>query len=319
VADTSVSDMENREDAMDGERARQVAELRELIDAGASGEGLTESPVAGLAYYRASSPEPREPMVLEPSLCVVASGEKKAYVGEETYTYDPMHYRVLTVPLPVEIEVTRASEEDPLLVVALELDRVELTDVLLDMDDLRSPGNGGPSRGISTSPVHRELLAAVVRLLRAAGNKDRRKVLAPLARREILFHLLAGEQGGLLREVALRDSRSERVARALRFIQEHYRESLDVETIAREVHMSPSTLHHNFKAVTSTSPIQYLKTVRLHRARMLMLQEGMTAAGAAREVGYESPSQFSREFRRHFGEPPARHVSSLEAGEASLV
>ena len=302
------------------EQARQVAELRRLIDAGASGEGLTESPVSGLDYYRATSPEPRTPMLLEPSLCVVASGEKKAYVGEETYTYDPMHYRVLTVPMPFEVAVTEASEEEPLRAVVLELDPVELTEILLEIEDSGPPPEADSlARGIYTSPLDEELLGAVIRLLRAVADDNRREVLAPLAVREILFHLLAGDQGRLLREVALRDSRSERVARALRFIQEHYRESLDVETIARQVHMSPSTLHHNFKAVTSTSPIQYLKTVRLPRARLFMLREDATAASAAREVGYKSPSQFSREFRRHFGEPPARHVSDLEVEEASLV
>ena len=159
----------------------------------------------------------------------------------------------------------------------------------------------------------------MIRLLRAVNDDERREVLAPLAIREIHFHLLAGEQGDLLRAVALQDGPARRVARAVRYIRDHYRESLDVPTIARAAYMSPSTLHHNFKSVTSISPIQYVKKIRLHQARLLMLRDDRTAASAAREVGYSSPSQFSREFRRYFGNPPAQHVRSLKAAVGSTV
>lgn len=318
-ADTANGD-DGRLDVPDAERARLIEELRELIDEGASGEGLTESPLPGLAYFRASRTGPRSPDLYDPTLCIVASGEKKAFMGNQTYTYDPLHYRVLAVPLPIEIEITRASEDEPFLAIALDLDPVELAEVILNRSDSEPVSDEtDPSPGIYTSRIDRDLLGAVTRLLRAVKDEERREVLAPLAIREIHFHLLSGEQGDRLRAIALRDGRSHRVARALRYIREHYKEPLDVPTIARAAYMSPSTLHHNFRAVTSTSPIQYLKRIRLHEARLLMVHEDTTAAGAAAEVGYNSPSQFSREFRRLFGEPPAAHVRSLQEEGAAAV
>jgi len=258
--------------------------------------------------------------LLDPTFCVVASGEKKAFVGEEVYTYDPRTYRVLAVPLPVEIEITRASEAEPLLGMALDIDLAALTAVVLEMEDTRPPSDDHhPSRGIYTSGVDTDLVSAVNRLLRSVGDAGRREVLAPMAIREILFHLMSGAEGDILRAMALRDGRSQRVSRALRFIRNHYKEPLDVPAIARSAYMSPSTLHHDFKAVTSSSPMQYLKKIRLHEARLLMLREDKTAAGAAREVGYQSPSQFNREYRRLFGAPPGQHVSALQAESVSQV
>jgi hypothetical protein len=181
-------------------------------------------------------------MLLDPALCVVASGERKAFVGDQVYTYDPMTYRVLAVPLPVEIEITRASEEEPLLAIALDINLVDLTAVVLDMEDSRPPSDEHQtSRGIYTSKLDTELLAAVNRLLRSVRDVGRRKVLAPMAIREILFHLLSGEQGEVLRALALRDGRPQRVTRALRFIRNNYKEPLDVPTIAQAAYMSPST------------------------------------------------------------------------------
>ncbi len=296
------------------ERRLLTGELGRLIDEAAQGEGVTESPLPGLVYFRHTAPGPRSPALLDPTFCVVASGEKKAFVGEEVFTYDPLTYRVLAVPLPVEIEITRASEDEPLLGIALDIDLATLTAMALEMEDSRPPSDDRhPSRGIYTSRVGTDLLAAVNRLLRSVRDPGRREVLAPMAIREILFHLLIGAQGDTLRAMALRDGRSQRVTRALRFIRSHYKEPLDVPTIARAAYMSPSTLHHDFKAVTSSSPMQYLKNIRLHEARLLMVRDDKTAAGAAREVGYRSPSQFSREYRRLFGAPPGQHVSSLQA------
>lgn len=296
------------------ERRLLTRGLARLIDAAAQGEGVTASPLPGLVYFRATAPGPRSPALLDPTFCVVASGEKKAIVGEEVYTYDPLTYRVLAVPLPVEIAITRASKDEPLLGIALDIDLAALTAVVLEMEDTRPPSDDRrPPRGIYTSGVDTDLLAAVNRLLRSVGDAGRREVLAPMAIREILFHLLSGAQGEVLRSIALRDGRSQRVTRALRFIRNHYKEPLNVPAIARSAYMSPSTLHHDFKAVTSTSPMQYLKKIRLHEARLLLLHGDKTAAGAAREVGYQSPSQFSREYRRLFGAPPGQHLSALQA------
>jgi len=294
-----------------------MAELYQLIDAGAQGEGITESPLPGLSYFRASRTGPRVSILIEPTLCIVASGEKKAHVGNEVFTYDAETYRVLAVPLPVDVEITRADEAEPLLAIALGINLATLTEVVLEMEDVRPPSEHSlPPRGIYTSTLDYDLLAAVNRLLRAVVDERKREVLAPLAEREILFHLLSGDQGDVLHAIALRDGRAQRVGRALRFIRNHYREALDIEAIARAAFSSPSALHHDFKAVTSISPIQYLKQIRLHEARLLMLHEDRSAAGAARAVGYRSPSQFSREYRRLFGAPPAEHVDALQAVRA---
>lgn len=285
-------------------------------------EGRNPSPWPGLFFVRVDRPSTRLAVIYESCLCIVAQGSKRAFLGDQVYAYDPLHYLVLSVPLPLEAQISQASPEEPFLSLSMEIETSDLADLMLEMADDRPPQEASAVRpGICVSAMHEGLASAVLRLLAALDDPMDRRILAPLARREILYHLLAGEQGHLLRSVALQDGRSHRIARALRFVRAHFDEPLDVATIARAANLSPSALHHTFKALTSASPLQYLKQIRLHHARLLMLHEGLTAAEAAHRVGYGSPSQFSREFRRLFGAPPARQVQHLResggAGEAA--
>lgn len=253
-------------------------------------------------------------MVYQPCVCVVAQGRKRAFLGRETYAYDALNYLVLSVPLPVEGEILEASPEKPFLALRLALDAADLSELLLELGEHGAGASRGRAcRGIFVSKLGDDLLAAVVRLLGALEDPGDRRVLAPLARREILYRLLVGEQGHLLRSFALGESRSHRVARVVRYLQENYDRTLDIATMADVAHMSTSTLHHTFKEVTSVSPLQYLKRIRLHKARLLMVHDGVGAGEAAHRVGYGSPSQFSREFKRLFGAPPAREVERLRA------
>jgi len=285
-----------------------------LLGRYAEGDGIHPGPWPGLDILRVSQPRPRMPVVYQPCVCVVAQGRKRAYLGDQIYDYDPFNYLVLSVPLPVEGEIVEASPEEPFLLFRLALDAADLSELLLELGEHTSHRNlGRAHRGIFASKLEDDLLAAVVRFLAALDDPGDRRVLAPLARREILYRLLTGEQGYLLRSFALGESRSHRVARVVRYIQENYDRSLDVAAMADVAHMSTSSLHHAFKEVTSVSPLQYLKQIRLHKARLLMVHDDVGAGEAAHRVGYGSPSQFSREFKRLFGAPPAREVERLRA------
>jgi AraC-like DNA-binding protein len=251
---------------------------------------------------------------LEPCVIIVAQGRKQAYLGSEAFTYDPLHYLVVAVPLPMESEVVEASPDRPYLALGLRLQAATISDLLLETGDVSGRrGNGVPPRGLYTSPLGDALSGAVLRLVAALDDPIDRRVLAPMAEREVLYHLLVGEQGERLRAVALRDTQAHRIARVLHFLQTHYEQPLDIATIADVAHMSPSTLHHTFRAVTNSSPLQYLKKIRLHQARLLMLSDGLGAGEAARHVGYGSESQFSREYRRLFGVPPSLDVATWHA------
>lgn len=295
-----------------------VRNLADLISQWAPQEGRNHSSWPGLSFFRATRPSTRIPVVYESCIVVVAQGRKRAFLGEKVYTYDPQNYLVLSVPLPLESEIVEASPEEPYLSLSLQVDVTMVSDLLLEMasGELPPAWRQPVQPGIFVSRMGEDLSGAVTRLLTALGHPLDRRILAPIAAREILYHVLSGEQGGLLRSVAMQDSRSHRIAQVLRFLNEHYGEPLEISTIARAAFMSPSTLHHTFKEVTSVSPLQYLKQIRLHQARMLMLNEGLSAGEAAHRVGYGSPSQFSREFKRLFGAAPTQEVERLRQAGA---
>lgn len=291
--------------------------LAGIVGRWAPQEGRNASPWPGLSFMRASRPSTRLPVVYKPCICFVAQGSKRAFLGDRIYTYDPRNYLVLSVPLPVESEIFQASPQEPFLSMSLQIEPSAVSDLLLEMADGElDVAQRQPARpGIFVSRMSDGLAGVLARLLGALDDPMDRRILAPLAVREILYHVLSGEQGDLLRAVALHDSRSHRVARVLRFLNTHYDQPLAISTIAREANMSPSALHHTFKEVTSVSPLQYLKQIRLHQARLLMLHGELSAGEVAFRVGYNSPSQFSREFRRLFGIPPTQEIQRLrEAG-----
>lgn len=288
--------------------------LVELLAGLATGEGYTQSCLDGVRFMRASASAPRHPVVYEPGIFIIAQGRKRGYLGGQVYTYDAKNYLVLSVPLPFECEV-EASPQTPLLGLSVRVEPVTIAELLMEMDDVPAAPVAVP-RGIYATPLNEGLCSVATRLLEALASPAEARILGPQIVREITYRVLRGEQGDALRAVAVRHGNFGQITRALRRMHTSYSEALDVETLARESGMSVSTFHHNFKAVTSSSPLQYLKAIRLHQARLLMVHEGLGAGVAAGRVGYESPSQFSREFKRLFGNSPAEEAARLRVSLA---
>ncbi|MCG8455354.1 MAG: AraC family transcriptional regulator [Holophagales bacterium] len=287
--------------------------FQSLLAARAVASGEDRTPWPRLKLYRIEEPMPSDCVLYTACLCMVARGEKRVTIGEETYVYDPFNYLVVPVSLPVYGEIPEASPEQPYLGLVLDLDGPTLSELVLDLEDLPGPSRSLPEAAY-VSRSDGDLLGAVVRLLEALDDPAERRVLAPAAEREILFRLLTGPGGHHLRQFAMSDSAGYRVIQAVRYLQENFERPIEVAELAGEVNMSASAFHHTFKRVTSYSPIQYLKRIRLLRARTSMLQEGLGVGEAAFRVGYGSPSQFSREYRRQFGAPPSQDIERFREG-----
>ena len=285
--------------------------LVELLDSLATVEGPSPSILEGVQLIRSNRYTPPIPIIYDPCIVIVGQGRKIGYLGDQVYTYDPYNYLVLSVPLPFVCE-TKASPEEPLLAVSMRVDPATLGELLMEMDDERVVSGQVP-RGMYSTPLTAELIEATVRLLECLRSPADSRILGPQAIREIIYRVLCGEQGGALRAVAARHSRFSQIARVLRRMHTEYQHELNIDALAREAGMSVSSFHHNFKAVTSASPLQYLKSIRLHKARMLMVQDGLNASTAAGRVGYESASQFSREYKRHFGSTPADEAAKMRS------
>lgn len=250
------------------------------------------------------------PALAQPALCILAQGSKTLFLGDERYAYDPLHYMVVSVTLPISGALLEASPENPSLGLRMDIDPAQISQLIAESGPMMVP-NLPSGRGLYVEKSDPQLLDALLRLVRLLDSPRDIPVLAPLIRREILYRLLRGPQGHRLYEIALSNSQTHRVCQAISWLNRHYQQSLRIEDLAREVNLSTSTLHHRFKAVTSMSPLQYQKQLRLQEARRLMLNDGLEAAVAGYRVGYESPSQFSREYSRLYGAPPIRDVARL--------
>jgi AraC-like DNA-binding protein len=285
-----------------------------LIEQLAPNEGYTASLLEGVSFVRSNRSLGRTPVLYEPSIVFVCQGSKRGLLGDEGFVYDANHYLVLSVPLPFSTE-TEASVEKPFLAVTLRLDPGAIADLLLAVDTGHRTASDAP-RGIYSTPTNSRLSDALLRLVEALGSPLEARILAPLALREILFLVLNGEQGTAMRASLASTGHFAQIARALRRIHADYDKRIDVDSLSNESGMSVPTFHRHFKAVTRTTPIQYLKSARLHQARLLMIRTGVTAAAASAAVGYESPSQFSREFKRLFGRSPTEEVAQMRAAFA---
>jgi AraC-like DNA-binding protein len=288
-------------------------ELIDLVKAFAPGDGLHETAIRPLQLIRASAPAQRLPAVYEPGVCVVVQGRKHAMLGSELLVYDALNYLVISVTMLPQGQIIEASPDKPYLCVRLNVDPRELSSLLLEAGPAEPAAVADSGRGLRVSRVSEPLLDAVLRLLRLLRTPQDAPVLAPLAVREIYYRVLTGELGPRLRALAVADSQVHRIARAIDLLKRRYAEAVRIEEVAEAAHMSASSLHHHFKQVTSMSPLQYQKQLRLHQARRLMLTEGIDAAAAGHRVGYESPSQFSREYRRLFGAPPKAEIDQVRS------
>lgn len=269
----------------------------------------------GLFLSRYSSPCGPLYAVSEPSFCVIAQGSKELLLGKERYRYDASRYLLVSAGLPVVGHVIEASEDRPYLAVRVVLDPAVVTQVLIEADRLARRTDGGV-RALAVTRLDASLLDAVIRLVRLVEAPGDYAVLAPLAVREIVYRLALGEQGGQLRQIAVIDGRAHRIARAIELLRQNYRKPLRISGLARTLGMSTSGFHHQFKAVTAMSPLQFQKQLRLQEARRLLLVGDVDAATAGYRVGYDDPSHFSREYKRLFGEPPVRDVERLRGTAA---
>jgi AraC-like DNA-binding protein len=272
-------------------------------------ETLLTTSIKGLSLFRIDHSFPRTPYSYNSEIIILAQGEKRVYLGNDVYAYDASHYLVLPVPLPADCE-GMVKPGKAILGLTITIDPIEVGEILLNMEDNHNETQSLP-KGIYAAPMNEALSDATIRLLQAIADPQDKKVLAPMIKREIVYRVLQGEKGEILQALVHRNRRFFQMAKVLQKIHESYNNDFDIEKLARELDMSSSTFHSSFKAVTNTSPLQYIKSVRLHKARSLMIQDGLNANIASIQVGYESPSQFNREYKRLFGVTPAKDVTIL--------
>jgi AraC-like DNA-binding protein len=269
-----------------------------------------DAPIPGLTLHRWETPTEPTSYMLPPSICLIGQGRKRLLLGEETFAYDAHRFLITSVDLPVVTQIIEASSEVPYLGLTLELDLRVIAQLMLgqDMPSVR------PSRerlGIAVSDVSAPLLNAFNRLIDLLENPDDIPALAPLVKQEIFYRLLRGEQGPLLLQITSVGNHGYQISRAIDWLKDNFSKPVKVEELASKAGLSLSPFHNHFRAMTAMSPLQYQKRMRLNEARRLMLTEHVDASTAAFTVGYESPSQFSREYSRQFGAPPMRDIKNL--------
>lgn len=291
-------------------------ELVERIERAMRADGVAQ-PLKGLHLARSSSPMKPNHEVFDPSLCVIAQGSKEILLGESSYRYDPFHYLLTTVDLPYAGQVLEASPERPYLSLRLELAPTLVSSVMVEAGHAL-PRDQASVRAIAVSPMDGNLLDAVVRLTRLLDVPADVPVLLPLITREIIYRLLMGEQGARLCHLAVLGGYTPHIARAVERLRRDFDQPLRIESLAHELGMSVSGLHHHFKAVTALSPLQFQKQLRLLEARRLMLGEDVEAKVAAYRVGYHDASHFNREYKSFFGIPPMRDVQRLRQAPRAL-
>jgi AraC-like DNA-binding protein len=287
---------------------RLIDEISERIARAVPSDGSLEF-FPGSILTRISTPTETLKQVFPPAFCLIAQGSKQAQLGSEIFRYDPYHYMIHTVEVPLIFRIDGASPERPYLGFRVVLDPAVVASLIVESEIAINKGDAS-AKAVNVDAVDAELLDAVARLIRLVERPGEQKVLAPLITREIVFRLLAAGQGPRLAYL-LSSGDTHRISKAIGLMRERFDEPLRVENIARELGMSVSVFHHHFKSVTAMSPLQYQKHIRLQEARRLMLSEYLDAASAGFRVGYEDPSYFSRDYKKHFGAPPQSDIAML--------
>ncbi|MFP0193782.1 MULTISPECIES: AraC family transcriptional regulator [unclassified Pseudomonas] len=294
----------------DADMEKQRAELAAIIRRNTSEDGSYATAVDSLFMSRHTKSHDFAPVLAQPALCIMAQGRKEVRLADELFNYDPLNYLVVSVSMPLSGRVVNVSPEEPILAVRLDIDPAQITALIADAGPMGVPTRP-TGRGLYVEKIDSAMLDAVLRLARLLDAPKDIAMLAPLIRREILYRLLRSPQGHRLYEIAIANSQSHRISQAIKWLNGNFEQPLRIDDLAKEVNLSVSTLHHRFKAMTAMSPLQYQKQLRLQEARRLMLTEGLEASAAGYRVGYESPSQFSREYSRLFGAPPLRDLARL--------
>jgi AraC-like DNA-binding protein len=287
-----------------------VTALRKSIARWTENGELHTTAIPGLSLFRRNEPTEPNSGMYEPGICLAVQGAKRVLLGDDIFVYNAHHYLITSVHLPTIVQIIDASQEKPYLGLRLKFDVKEISQLMVD-SNLPQPRPLQSSRGMATGEVTLHLLNAFQRLIDLLAEERDIPILAPVIQREIIYRLLVGEQGARLRQIASAGSQSRQIARAIEWLKSNFTQQLSIDELAAEASMSNSTFHHHFRSLTALSPLQYQKQLRLQEARRLMLTERMDAANAAFQVGYESPSQFSREYNRFFGAPPLRDITKL--------
>ncbi len=289
---------------------RQEIATRIMRHTKSSGNIIQPTAIEQLDFARSDTVSTGPHSVYEPILAIVVQGQKKAFLGEEMYQYGAMQYLVVSVDLPLSGFVTEATPDKPYLGLKLNLDLMQLCEMVAQMGS-SSAKKENSVRGVSVSNVDPALMECALRLVKLLDTPQHISMLAPLMIHELYYHLLLGEQGEAVRQIATSGSNMQRIALAIQQIKSDFTQPMRIEDLASQIGMSTSSFHQHFKQVTSMSPLQYQKQLRLLEARRLMLAEDFDATSTAYQVGYESPSQFSREYSRLFGAPPIRDIERL--------
>lgn len=284
--------------------------LAEIIEQRTEGNEDRPTPIPNLFFFRREEPMPPAICLIEPSIVFVVQGKKKMWVGEEGYLYDTDRFLITSLDIPANSEVITASPEKPCLGLVLKLD-LQILAELISQGNLPPPVKSSGESGVGLGTVTPQIIEPFRRLLELLDEPDSIPVLAPLIKREIHYRLLQSDQAERLWQNVSVGSKSQRVAKAIDWLKVNYTKPLRIEELAARVQMSASSFHHHFRKLTAMSPLQYQKWLRLNEAKRLMLNEDMDATSAAFRVGYESPSQFSREYSRLFGAPPIRDIKNL--------
>lgn len=285
-------------------------QMVELLDRLTPHEGYNLTALADVRFLRSNRPLMRTPVLYEPGIVIVVQGRKRGFLGNDVYLYDAQHYLMVSIPVPFTME-TDASASEPMLAIYMRLDFTVAADLLLHLAD-RGQSVSVPPRSMVSSPMDDAMSHSVLRFLQVMASPLDAEILGQAMMREIYYRVLMGAQGPTLRSALTLQGQFGKVAKALRKLHAEYDSYLDVNALAKEAGMSLATFHSHFKTITETSPMQYLKSTRLHQARLLMLRNNLTASAASARVGYESVSQFSREFKRLFGLTPISEVARMK-------
>ncbi len=298
----------------DGNDASLQDRMVSLLGKLAPEEGYNLTALPDVRFLRSNRPLSRTPVLYDPGIVIVCQGRKRGFFGDRVYLYDRQHYLAVSVPVPFTME-TDASPEQPLLAIYMHIDFKVAADLMIRIDQ-RYTGVQARPQGMISTPMDRRFSESVLRFLEAMNRPLEAEILGPSLVRELYYHVLTGEQGSSMRAALLMQGRFGKIAKAIARIHASFSQDLNVERLAGEAGMSVPTFHSHFKSVTNTTPIQYLKSIRLHQARLLMVRNNMTAATACLDVGYESASQFSREFKRLFGQSPQEEAKRMKANFA---
>ena len=285
-------------------------ELVERVAAGCQVDGQNII-VENLNFYRYLGPTAPKHGIYSPSICVVAQGAKQVMFGEEALRYDPNNYLLISLDVPVVSQVIEASPEKPYLGLKLDLEPAVIASVMVETGLVQGKNDIG-IKSMDVSKLQDSLLDAFVRYLQLLDNPDDYRVVSPIVVREIIYRVLKSDQGPRLRQMATFGGTASRITQAVQMLRDKFDEAINIEVLAQELGMSPSSFHHHFKTATSMSPLQFQKTLRLQEARRLLLSEDIDANSVAAKVGYEDASQFSREYKRSFGEPPKRDAERFK-------